>query len=300
MPNPMIGMIGASLGSTAVQANAAKKGAKAQASAAASDIALQREMYDKTAANLEPYRAAGNDAMSAYLYEMGLGPKPTFGAKPLTIEEIITGGTPAKTTTTYGQGSSEHGMMGGGGGSTTVAAVPGTTTYKVGGKTFANKELATAYAAENGAQGTEYGGYSVSPMAKYLLKEGVDSIEGSRAAAGGLYSGATLQAMENNRADVIERDTGTYFDRLTGLVGGGQSAAAGQSQAGQYYATAAGNAGRTGANAAAQGYQGSANAISGGIGDMAGIYGYFQNQTANPMASYAGGMNARPAANPYY
>lgn len=238
------------------QAKAAKKAAKAQESAAASDIALQREMFDKTNENLDPYRIAGNNGMAAYLYDIGMGPKPMIGADPLDIT------------------TSESGNK---------------TIYKVGGRAFTDEKLANIYAKKNGVQGKEYGGYSASPMAKYLLKTGVDSIEGSRAAVGGLYSGATLDQIENNRADVIGRDTADYFSRLTGLIGGGQAAAAGQAAAGQTYASAAGAAGRYGAQAAANGYAGSANALSGTIGDMAGIYGYFQNQ--NPMSAYAGSAN---------
>lgn len=238
------------------QAKAAKKAAKAQESAAASDIALQREMFDKTNENLDPYRIAGNNAMSAYLSDFGMGPRPMIGADPLDITTSESGGK---------------------------------TIYKVGGRAFTQENLANIYAKKNGVKGTEYAGYSASPMAKYLLKTGVDSIEGSRAAAGGLYSGATLQAMEDNRSDVIGRDTADYYSRLTGLIDVGQSSAAGQAAAGQTYASAAGVAGRYGATAAANGYAGAANAMSGTIGDMAGIYGYFQNQ--NPMSAYAGSAN---------
>ena len=47
---------------------------------------------------------------------------------------------------------------------------------------------------------------------------------------------------------------------------------------------------------AAPDYTGAANAMSGTIGDMAGIYGYFQNQ--NPMSAYAGSANA-PKTSPF-
>jgi type II secretory pathway pseudopilin PulG len=206
MPNPLIGMIGASLGSSAIGAVGASKAAKAQKAAANQEIGFQREVYNDTSKKLEPIRSGGMQAFSALLSEMGLGEKPSG-----------------------------------------------------------------------------YGGYMESPAARYLLSSGVDSIEGSRAAAGGLYSGATLQALENNRRNVISADTDKYFDRLTGIAGMGQDAASGQSSAGRYFATSAGAAAGRAGQATANGALGVSGALQGGIGDMAGIYGYF----SNPMQAYA-------------
>lgn len=128
-----------------------------------------------------------------------------------------------------------------------------------------------------------FGGYSVSPMAQYLIDEGMSGIEGMRAKAGGLFSGATLKALEDDRRRVIGADVREYMDRVGGVAAGGQNAAANMGNAGANYANNAGNAMMTAANAKAGGYLGMANAIQGGIGDMAGIYGYLQG----PMGAFA-------------
>jgi hypothetical protein len=243
-------LAGASLAGGAVQASAAKKNASAQGKAADQATQLQREIFDQTSANYKPFLGAGRDAMAAYLYEMGLGPKPTIGA---TAPEITTIGTGRKAT------------------------------YGVGDKTFTTLAEAEKFANANKTGGTEYGGYTQSPMAKYLMGEGVDSIQGSAAAGGGLFSGATLEALEGNRRNVIGADTADYFSKLFGTANMGMAAAGNQAGAGSAYANNVGQLQMGAAQAKGQGYMGAANAIGSTIGDMAGIYGYFNN----PMAAYA-------------
>lgn len=137
-----------------------------------------------------------------------------------------------------------------------------------------------------GEQPEGYGGYTMSPMAKYLMEEGTDSINARFGARGGYEGGAAMEALEANRRRVIGADTDRYFDRLLNTAGMGFDAASGQGSAGRYYASAAGSAGRFGADAAGRGYMGQAQALQTGIGDMAGIYGYFSRQN-NPMMAYA-------------
>lgn len=66
----------ASLGGAALQANAARSAANAQQRASDAQLALQRDMYDTTRADLSPFRDAGGNALAAYLFEQGLGPAP--------------------------------------------------------------------------------------------------------------------------------------------------------------------------------------------------------------------------------
>lgn len=264
MPAPMIGLAAASLGSGLLQANAAKKNASAQAAAADQATALQREIFQQTTANYKPFLSAGKTGLAAYLYEMGLGEKP------------LVGGTMPKIT-----------QIGG--------------VYKAGGQTFKTLAEAEAFQKENTKPGTPYEGYQQSPMAKYLMEEGVDSITGSAAAGGGLFSGASMEALEKNRRTVIGADTADYFSRLTGLANMGMGAAGNQASAGQNYANNAGNLAMQAGAAKGQGYMGAASAIGNTIGDMAGIYGYFGGQN-NPMAAYAAPtmIAPRPQPNPYY
>lgn len=152
-----------------------------------------------------------------------------------------------------------------------------------------------------------YRGYQASPMAQYLLEEGTSAIEAGAAGAGGLFSGATLEALEANRANTIQFDRNNYMDRLLGVAGIGQASAAQTAAAGDSFAAGAGQAiagagaamgaGHRGAgNAAAMGSLGSAQAWQSGISDMAGIYGYMQN----PMMAYSAGTMAPSASNPAF
>ena len=290
MPGPAVALAGGSLVSGIAGASAAKKAAKAQQAAADQATQLQREQFDQTTKNYAPYLQAGNNGLAAYLYEMGLGPKPTFGGTAPTIETIN-----GAVTTTSGIGGGRFGPSRGTAPTTTTAP----DTYRVGGQTFSTLGEAETWANSNKSGATEYGGYTQSPMAKYLMEEGVDSIQGSAAASGGLFSGASMEALENNRRTVIGADTSDYFSKLFGLTGMGMSAAGNQAQAGGAYANNVGNLQMQAAQAKGQGYVGAANALSGTIGDMAGIYGYF-NQQNNPMAAYASPTMTGPKPNPYY
>lgn len=276
MAGPALLLAGASLAGGAMQASAAKKAAKAQSAAADAATQLQREQFEQTSANYRPFLDAGKDAMAAYLYEMGLGPKPTFGGTRPQIEEFNVGGNQ----------------------SASGAFVGGETRYRVGGQEFSTLGEAEDYANANVTGGQEYAGYSMSPMAKYLMEQGSDDIRGMAASSGGLYSGAALEALESNRKTVVNADTSDYFAKLFGLTNVGMSAAGNQANAGAAYAGNVGNLQMQAAQAKGQGYMGAANAWGNTLGDMAGIYGYF-GQQQNPMAAYAA-PTMRPQPNPYY
>jgi len=293
-------LAGASVLGGAMSSKAASKSAKGQQAAADAATNLQREQFNTTTANYKPYLNAGNDAMAAYLYEMGLGPKPTFGGSTPAVESYYeTGpaavgadGKPVANMNTF-----MNGMLGipqaqgaGSGGTRTQK-------WRVNGQSFSTLEEAEAFAKANATGGTEYQGYSASPMAKYLMEEGVDSIEGSAAAAGGLYSGATLEALEGNRKQIIQADTADYFSKLFGLSNMGMAAAGNQAGAGSAYAGNVGNLQMGAANAAGNAKMQGAAAWNSTLGDMAGIAGYYG--VGNPMAAYAS-PTMRPQANPYY
>lgn len=263
--------------SGAASASGAKKAAKAQTAAADQATQLQREQFEQTTANYKPYLNAGNDAMAAYLYEMGLGPKPIMGAAAPTIETFT------ETEPVAPQSGNANGSASFFNGGFSVRKPSSVTKYRVGGQTFSTLDEAETWANANKTGGTEYGGYTQSPMAKYLMQEGVDSITGSAAAAGGLFSGASMKALEDNRRTVIGADTSDYFAKLFGLTNMGMSAAGNQASAGSAYAGNVGNLAMQAANAKGQGYLATGQAISNTINDAAGIYGYFNN----PMAAYA-------------
>lgn len=288
---------GASLAGGAMSASAAKKAAKGNQAAADNATALQREQYEQTTKNYAPWLEAGKFGNAAYLYELGLGPKPTIGGTRPTIESFYETSPASDGKAAPNFNNFMAGMLGvpqgsAGGGQTR------TQRFRVGGQTFSTLEEAEKFADANRTGGQEYQGYSQSPMAKYLMQEGVDSIEGSSAAAGNLFSGATLEALEANRKQVVQADTADYFNRLLGVSNMGMAAAGNQAGAGQAYANNAGNLQMQAAQNSGNARMASAQAFNSTLGDMAGIYGYFGGQS-NPMAAYAS-PTMRPQPNPFY
>lgn len=289
---------GASLAGGAMSASAAKKAAKGNQAAADAATALQREQFEQTTENYKPWLDAGKLGNAAYMYELGLGPAPMIGGTTPKIESFYetttnTGGSGPPTIQNWMESVLGIPQPKGGASSTTR-----TERFRVNGQTFSTLAEAEEFAKKNATGATQYGGYSQTPMAKYLLEEGVDSIDGSAAASGNLFSGATLEALENNRRRVIQADTADYFNRLVGVSNMGMAAAGNQAGVGQAYANNAGNLQMQAANASGQARIDGASAFNNTMADVAGIYGYFND----PRAAYSTPMNSspRPMPNPFY
>ena len=136
------------------------------------------------------------------------------------------------------------------------------------------------------------GPYQQSDRYRFLAQEAQRGIDGSAAARGQLFSSATLDDQARTRFGLAAMDydnwlggqerriafnqgqQDNYLNRLTGIVGMGQAAAAGQ-------ATAASNLGMQNNNALANlgdaraaGAIGQANALNGTIGNALNTWGY--------------------------
>jgi hypothetical protein len=155
------------------------------------------------------------------------------------------------------------------------------------------------------------------PGYKFRLQQGMDALQNSAAARGGLLSGNTAKALEdysqnyasNEYSNVYGRALGEYqqqynqfqqnqanrFNRLGSLAGLGQISAgqlgqAGQSASGNISNILLGSGQQIGQSlqnagaARASGYAGVANALGGGIGDLgnlAMLYNLLQKNSAN-------------------
>jgi len=87
MPNPVIGLIGASAASTAVQASSARSAASAQSAAADAGVAEQRRQFDTVRELLQPYVDIGNQSLGAQGALVGLGGAEAQRAAILGIEQ---------------------------------------------------------------------------------------------------------------------------------------------------------------------------------------------------------------------
>ena len=269
-------------GSALIGASSANKAAKAQTRAAEQDMAFQAQTRDQIVAKLDPYYQGGTAAQAALMYEAGLGPRPMVGAQPLSIEEVRTPmqGGPRRQGNSLLDDPFKNpfgiGFMPGGSSQPARSAPQMSTSYRVGGQTFASRGEAEAYAAANGTQGTPFGGFQESPGYQFALDQGNASINALAGAKGGLNSGATLQALQNNGIGMANQEYGNWWNRLSGLAGSGQNAAAQQGTAMTNAAAGVSQAYGNIGNAQAAGAIGVGNALNSGIQNYIGYQQYQQ------------------------
>lgn len=166
---------------------------------------------------------------------------------------------------------------------------------------------AAQYELGLGAAPAGYRGFEGTPGYQFLVNEMQDATQGSAAAQGGLFSGATLRALQDRRMGLAQQDYGNYFNRLSGQADRGLAAASGMAgarqNAGSMLATAAGNRGanmtraiegRTANLYGAQGQYGAnmQNALRGFASDMAGSNNAYGASAAD---AYANQGDARAA-----
>lgn len=283
-----------------LQGRAAGNAADAQRNAAVQDMALQRETRDLIRGDLAGYREGGNDAYAAYMYELGLGPRPSFGGNAPQIETINIPGAPGG-----GQGGGFttgdilNGIINGGGISMPAGGqggTPATQQFRVGGQTFNTMEDAQAYADANRTGGQQYGGFQRSQDYLFGLREGTNAIEASAAARGGLFSGATMRDLNTFGQDYGSQRRDAYLNRLAGVADTGMNAAQMSGNAAMAAAGNMSNALAGAGNAAAAGAIGRGNAWADGITNALGAWNYMR-----PQGGATGGVAApRPPGNPFY
>lgn len=290
---PAIGAI-AGVGSALIGASSAKKAANAQGKAADQQYQLQKDIYEDTKGRFEPYEQAGGNALAAYMYEMGLGPKPTIGGTTPGIQEIQIPGT----APLYGNQSFQIGKLPGSlseTGQVVTAGTPASTRYSVGGQSFSTRQEAENWANANKTGATEYGGFTATPGYQFRVDQGNDSINALAGAQGGLLSGKTLQNLATFNQNIASDEYGSYMGRLAGLTDMGQASAGNQAQAGNAFANGAGNALGAKGNAQSAGAIGVGNALQGGINNGMSIWGYQQGlQQQQPQTGPINSSGWRP------
>lgn len=315
--DPVTAVVGGSIASGLIGANAARGAASTQADAAANASAqqlqaareanqMQWNMYQQNLANQSPYMQTGQTALAALSGGLGLGAPGVYGSS-------AQGG---------GYGASGGPDMRAQGGEASLAVMPGVTPIMPGGVTSGPTQN---YGASNGAMQGAAGQYAgkftdtftpndlaMDPSYKWRLQQGSQALNASAAARGMLGSGQNLKDITNYAQDAASQEyqnaynrfntnQSNLYNRIASLAGVGQTAtnaigAAGQTAAGnmgQNTMTGAANSGNyltSGAAAQAGGQVGASNALSGAIGS--GVGGWMGLQ-------YMNGGSAVPAATPY-
>lgn len=114
----------------------------------------------------------------------------------------------------------------------------------------------------------DYSGFNQSPDYQYALQQGLQGVEGSAAARGGLYSGNAMRALQATGSGLASQNLNNYRNALMGQIGIGQNAAGTLTNAG-FNAAQGISGGLTGASdARASGIVGQSNAYQTGISEL--------------------------------
>jgi len=134
---------------------------------------------------------------------------------------------------------------------------------------------------------------SEDPGYAFRLQEGQRSVDNSAAARGSTLSGGALKALQRYGQGMASQEFQNSYNRLSGVSGQGQSAAAGQGSASMQFGAQQGANTIAGGNALAAGAIGQGNAWSGVL--QSGVNQYQNNQMMDllkPKQSYgSSGMN---------
>jgi hypothetical protein len=240
-------MAGGSIYGANKQAKAAKDATSAQVAAANSEMALQKQMYDQSRQDMQPWMQAGQGGLSALMKLAGFSP----------------------TTTRQQTG-------------TNTVAGP-ITPFDGSGSLFAN---AARRAREQGVTidqpvyedvttwnqtGNPVSALQLDPGYQFRMNEGMNTLENSAAARGGLMSGNFLKNSQRFGQDYASNEYQNAFNRLAALSGVGQSQAGSIANLGSNYASQAGQGMQRIGDARASGYAARANANTGLINNLTGL-----------------------------
>lgn len=141
---------------------------------------------------------------------------------------------------------------------------------------LAPSSAAYAYEMGMGPKPAGHVGYQETPDFAFQRQQGNDSINALAGARGGLFSGATLQALADHNTGVAQQGYGNYLSRLGGMVDTGLSAAQMTGNASQNASAGISNALSGAGNARAAGAIAQGNAWSNGINNALGAFQYQQ------------------------
>jgi hypothetical protein len=123
--------------------------------------------------------------------------------------------------------------------------------------------------------------FTASPDYEFRRNEGLRGIENSFSARGGARSGNALRALADFNSNLASSEYGNFFNRLLAQAGLGQTATNNAVNSAQYTSGSIANLLGQQANARASGIVDQTNAITGGLNNLAGIYGAWLRNKQN-------------------
>jgi hypothetical protein len=271
----MLDFLGSIVGGL-IGSSGAKSAAKTQAAAADRATELQRQMYGQTRADLAPWRDSGVQALNRMNALLGLAPVSaggsaaapgTAGAPQMRDYNALRASMLPQFTSYGGAGGmpnyydSTGGDPRGGGGAVDEQALKAAIEAEMAkDQTAYNQWSGQQQAAGAGQQqpGNALAAFQADPGYQFRLGEGNKAIERAAASRGGMYSGATLKALQRFGQDHASNEFGNVFARNATVAGFGPAANNATTYAGQNFANQAG------ANAIGAGNAGAASRIAQG------------------------------------
>lgn len=306
-------------GSAAYSSRQAGRAADAQARAGDAAIDEQGRQFDTLLNLTANQRQIGNQALNALGSIYGYSPAPGYSNEEYPLYGGMRGGMRSQEPVLIGDTELPPGTttkdVGGGwyevhyGGQRIGTLRPGGPNGRFLNDTGADinalwgnweegrmAELNAAREASGGGNqlaGPDYSAFYQSPDYQFRLGQGLNAVQGSAAAQGGLYSGNALRAITDYGSGLAAGEFGNYVNRQLALAGMGQTATTQAGNAAMTTGTNISNLLMNQGNARASGIIGQTNAITGGINDLASLYGMYRGgYFGQPSAStppYAGG-----------
>ncbi len=295
------------------QANAAIQAAQIQANQANKALDFSKQQYATGQAELAPWLSSGAGALANLSNLLGIpvsgnatipGAAPTT-AQPMSGVQSRPGFGVAGTMMPGGGGSMRPGyrspMMGGGRADIEGAAFRPTTgqsqplapTHTVDMKSLINPAL--------GASGSLLAPFKFDPNQdpgyKFRLQQGMQALERSSAARGGLLSGGTLKDITNYSQDAAsneymnsynryQNDQTTKYNRLAAMAGVGQQTASQLGTMGQNASNTIGNILMTSGQQQGNAINDAAQARASGYLNSAGAWGGAINGIGNSISQF--------------
>lgn len=264
----------AAVGGAALQADAAGDAADAQGQASGAAIGEQRRQFDTLLSLTSNQRAIGNQALNALGGIYGYTPATGFEGTGERAQEVnafdpqayLAANPDVAADPYFAQYPEQHWLRHG--------------QYEGRARPIVADRLGSTgtSAASGGNQlaGADYSSFYRSPDYNFRLTEGLSAVQGSAAAAGGLYSGNALRGITDYSQGLAASEFGNYVNRQLALAGMGQTATTQAGNAAMTTGTNIGNLLVNQGNARASGIVNQSNAIAGGVNDLASLYGMYR------------------------
>lgn len=142
----------------------------------------------------------------------------------------------------------------------------------------------------NALNAGDFSSFHASPDYQFALKQGMDSLDSSAAARGGLFGGGHTRDLVNYGQGMAEQNYNNYYNRLQSMAGQGQTTASGLGALGANMATNIGNQYTNAATARNSAYGTIANnnsqAAAGFAGALNNAYQGYRAQQYTPTSGY--------------